>query len=159
MGDMVNLASRLEGANKFFGTTIMASETTVAPPARHSPGASSTASGSRAASSRSRSTSRSASPTLCPPGQALRVEAYQEGLARYRARDFAGALEAFNRHPDDPPAAKFAARVRELLAEPPGPDWEPINALEEKVTLQGVTLAYSRPLSQESRGWPGQARP
>ena len=30
MGDMVNLASRLEGANKFFGTTIIASETTVA---------------------------------------------------------------------------------------------------------------------------------
>ena len=30
MGDMVNLASRLEGANKVFGTTIMASETTVA---------------------------------------------------------------------------------------------------------------------------------
>ena len=45
MGDMVNLASRLEGANKFFGTTIMASETTVAPPAMRSRGASSTRSG------------------------------------------------------------------------------------------------------------------
>lgn len=29
IGDTINLASRLEGANKFFGTTIMASETTV----------------------------------------------------------------------------------------------------------------------------------
>ena len=29
MGDMVNLAARLEGANKYFATTIMASETTM----------------------------------------------------------------------------------------------------------------------------------
>ena len=50
MGDMVNLASRLEGANKFFGTTIIASETTVAADRRQrSPGASSTPSASRAA--------------------------------------------------------------------------------------------------------------
>ena len=30
MGDMVNLASRLEGANKYFGTSIMAAEATMA---------------------------------------------------------------------------------------------------------------------------------
>ena len=30
MGDAVNLASRLEGANKYFGTSIMAAEATVA---------------------------------------------------------------------------------------------------------------------------------
>ena len=52
MGDMVNLASRLEGANKLFGTTIIASEATVALTGRRSRGASSTPSGSRAAARR-----------------------------------------------------------------------------------------------------------
>ena len=46
-------------------------------------------------------------PARCPPDQAARAAAYAEGLARYRARDFAGALEAFSRCPDDPPAGEI----------------------------------------------------
>jgi adenylate cyclase len=132
MGDMVNLASRLEGANKFFGTTIMASETT-----RNATGETFVWRELDGIKVKGRNQAVKIYEPLglagaVSPDQAARVAAYQEGLARYRVRDFAGALEAFNRYPDDPPAAKFAARVRELLAEPPGPDWEPINALEEK---------------------------
>ena len=63
---------------------------------------------------------------------AARAKAYAEGLARYRARDFAGAAEHFARAADDPPAARFAERARELAQNPPGPDWEPVNTLEEK---------------------------
>jgi adenylate cyclase len=132
MGDMVNLASRLEGANKFFGTTIMASETT-----RNATGETFVWRELDGIKVKGRNQAVKIYEPLglagaVSPDQAARVAAYQEGLARYRVRDFAGALEAFNRYPDDPPAAKFAARVRELLTEPPGPDWEPINALEEK---------------------------
>jgi adenylate cyclase len=132
MGDMVNLASRLEGANKFFGTTIMASETT-----RNATGETFVWRELDGIKVKGRNQAVKIYEPLglagaVSPDQAARVAAYAEGLARYRARDFAGALEAFNRYPDDPPAAKFAARVRELLTEPPGPDWEPINALEEK---------------------------
>ncbi len=59
--------------------------------------------------------------------------AYAEGLARFRARDFAGAAEHFARSADaDPPSALFLERARELVRHPPGPDWEPVNALEEK---------------------------
>jgi len=132
MGDMVNLASRLEGANKFFGTTIMASETT-----RNATGEAFAWRKLDGIKVKGRNQAVKVYEPLglagaVPPDQGQRVAAYEDGLARYRARDFAGALEAFGRFPDDPPAAKFAARVRELLAEPPGPDWEPVNTLEEK---------------------------
>ena len=65
--------------------------------------------------------------------QAEYAKAYAEGLARFRARDFVGAAEAFARAAGkDPPSALFLARADELARSPPGPDWEPNNALEEK---------------------------
>jgi hypothetical protein len=79
--------------------------------------------------------------TACPlgvvgevvPHVLLRAQAYGEGLARYRARDFAAAAEQFARiASDDPPAALFLARVRQLAQQPPGPDWEPVSVQEEK---------------------------
>ena len=67
------------------------------------------------------------------PEQTAQAEAYAAGLARFRARNFAGAAEHFARTAEtDPPSARFLERVRELLRQPPGPDWEPVNALEEK---------------------------
>ena len=132
MGDMVNLASRLEGANKFFGTTVMASETTQ------------TAAGDAFAwreLDAIRVKGRAQAVNIYEPlglaadlsaEQRARAEAYADGLGRFRARDFAAAADMFMNIPDDPPAARFAARARELSEHPPGPDWEPVNALEEK---------------------------
>ena len=108
MGDMVNLASRLEGANKLFGTTIIASETTVAltgrrlrlARARRDP-----RQGPRPA--RSRSSSRSAQP------------AGRAGAGVARARPTRRASRAIARatlpapphnsraSPSDPPATLF----------------------------------------------------
>jgi adenylate cyclase len=62
-----------------------------------------------------------------------RAQAYGEGLARYRARDFAAAAAQFARVAgDDPPSALFLARVRQLAQQPPGTDWDPVTAQEEK---------------------------
>jgi adenylate cyclase len=133
MGDMVNLASRLEGANKFFGTTIMASETTMA-----LTGAAFVWRELDTIRVKGRIGEIRIYEPLAAAGQATSQQAawkktYAEGLARWRARDFAGAAEHFARSADaDPPATLFLERASELARHPPGPDWEPVNGLEEK---------------------------
>ena len=133
MGDMVNLASRLESANRFYGTTIMASETTMA------------ASGDAfvwreidAIRVKGRAGAVTVFEPLAAAGEATPEQeacanAYAEGLARFRARDFVAAAEHFAPAASaDPPSALFLQRAKELAQNPPGPDWQPINALEEK---------------------------
>jgi class 3 adenylate cyclase/CHASE2 domain-containing sensor protein len=133
MGDMVNLASRLEGANKFFGTTILVSERTKA-----SAGGEFVWREIDAIRVKGRAQAVKVYEPLAAKGEATaeqtaRAQAYAEGLQRFRVRDFAGAAEHFAGVAEiDPPSAAFLERANELAAHPPGPDWEPINALEEK---------------------------
>src|SRR6185312_2388139 len=91
MGDTVNLASRLEGANKVFGTTVIASEVTV------------TLTGQalvwreldrivvKGRAGAVRIYEPLAAAATATPGY---IKAYAEGLARFRDRDFAGAAQA-----------------------------------------------------------------
>jgi class 3 adenylate cyclase len=133
MGDTVNLASRLEGANKFFATTIIASETTMALSGAAFVWRELDTIRVKGRATAVRIYEPLAAADAVTPEQLSRGKAYAEGLARFRARDFTGAAEHFARVADaDPPSALFLARVRELARRPPGPDWEPVNALEEK---------------------------
>jgi adenylate cyclase len=133
MGDVVNLASRLEGANRLYGTTIIASEATAA--------LTGNAFVWRELDAIRVKGRREAVRIFEPLGVAgevaphvlSRAQAYGEGLARYRARDFAAAAAQFARVAgDDPPSALFLARVRQLAQQPPGTDWDPVTAQEEK---------------------------
>jgi adenylate cyclase len=133
MGDTVNLASRLEQSNKLYGTTIIASESTVALT-------------DEAFAWRELDTIRVKGRTEAvrifeplgladqvAPDLISRARTYEEGLTRYRARDFAAAADQFARVAGaDAPSAYFLARVRELARQPPGADWEPVNVQEEK---------------------------
>jgi class 3 adenylate cyclase/CHASE2 domain-containing sensor protein len=133
MGDMVNLASRLEGANKFFGTTIMASEATMTLTGSAFAWRELDAIRVKGRENAVRIYQPLAEAGEVTPEQAAPMQDYAEGLARFRARDFEGAAGLFARSADaDPPAARFLARARELARHPPGPDWEPVNTLEEK---------------------------
>jgi adenylate cyclase len=133
MGDMVNLASRLEGANKYFATTVMASEATM-----RLTGSAFEWREIDAIRVKGRAGTVKVFEPLGAAGtlsvqQTAHAKAYAEGLARFRAGAFADAARAFALSAaDDPPSALFLARAQRLTRCPPGPDWEPINTLEEK---------------------------
>lgn len=133
MSDAVNLTSRLEGANKFYGTSIIASETTVA------------LAGS-AFAWRELDTIRVKGRTQAlkiydlvalserlPEPQAALIADYAEGLAHWRAGEFDLAEKCFGRSAGtDRPAAIFRERARQMAAHSPGAEWDPIRTLQEK---------------------------
>lgn len=133
MSDAVNLASRLEGANKYYGTTIAASDTTVA------------LTGSTFAwreLDSVRVQGRAAPVRICEllalagqetPQQGAAVAAYAEGLSHWRSREFDAAARCFARFADtDPPSALFLDRAKAFISDPPESAWEPVHALEGK---------------------------
>ncbi|WLB52412.1 CHASE2 domain-containing protein [Bradyrhizobium sp. 521_C7_N1_3] len=133
MSDTVNVASRLEGANKYYGTAIMASETTMAQTGD-------TFSWRELDAIRvlGRGEAIKVFEPLADKGaesaeQTKVATAYAEGLACWRAREFAKAAEAFDGVAKiDPASALFAKRAKALTANPPSPEWTPVNTLEGK---------------------------
>lgn len=132
MGDAVNVAAWLEEANRHFGCTVLASETTMtltrtkflwreidlvqlkgrdAPLRVFEPLA--------IAEERSEEIEK-------------RITHYAAGLACWRARDFAGSAREFGLIADcDVSAALFRARAEHLAAQPPGADWQAITTLQK----------------------------
>lgn len=133
MSDTVNVASRLEGANKYYGTAIMASESTMAQ----------TGDGfAWRELDAIRVLGRGEAVRVFEPladrgaesaGQKKIAAAYAEGLACWRAREFAKAAGAFGRMAEmDPASALFGKRATALATDPPRSDWTPVNILEGK---------------------------
>jgi adenylate cyclase len=133
MSDAVNVASRLEGANKYYGTAIIASETTVA-----ATGSTFTWRELDATRVKGRTTAVKIYELVALAGEATPQQqevaaAYAEGLLRWRKRDFAAAAQSFGRVAAfDAPSRFFLASAQKYANEPPGPDWEPVSALEGK---------------------------
>ncbi len=127
MGDTVNIASRLEGANKSYGTQTLVDEATAA---------------ALAGAIETREIDLLAAVGKTEPVRIfellgergstnlLRLElrdAFAAALASYRACDWdraeAGFHEALRIWPDDPPSLILAARTAALREQPPGKDW------------------------------------
>jgi class 3 adenylate cyclase len=132
MGDTVNLASRLEGSNKLYGTAIIASEATVERSGRAFVWRELDAIRVKGRAQAVRIFEPLGAAGEVAPDVIAHAEIYGAGLARYRAGDFAAAAEQFARIAgEDPPAALFLQRARRLAGEPPGPGWEPVTPQQE----------------------------
>ena len=137
IGDSVNLAARLESATKLYGVKILVSEHTVAelkrdialreidlirvkgqdrPVAVYEP------------------LDYHTQTTF--PSRVSTLEAYQRGLACYRARDWRRAItcfeQALNTHQQDIPSSIYLKRCLEYSENPPIDDWDGVWTMMEK---------------------------
>ena len=136
MGDTVNLASRLEGANKVYGSRILLSEATVA---------------GAADAIEAREIDRVVLLGQTEPQAVFEIMGrkgeltaaqtellthFSEGLVAYRARRWDEALRAFaaalESVPNDGPSMTFIKRIDSLMKTPPGEDWDGSWRLEQK---------------------------
>jgi len=137
IGDNVNLAARLESANKHYGTTVLVAASTVE-------------------RLRARTVLRQldliqvkgkSQPTLAYesldhydaarfPKLPTLIAAYEAGLGCYQRRDWANAIqhfgEALEAAPSDRPSQIFIDRCRYYDENPPPPDWNGVWIMAEK---------------------------
>lgn len=136
MGDSVNLASRLEGANKFYGTSTMISENVyrevkdlvVVRPL-----------------DRIRVVGKAEPITvyelICRKGEMTQEQSelltiYLEGIEHFSNRDWNKARQSFKNalkiDPNDGPCLKFIERCTEYLKNPPSKNWDGVYSLKAK---------------------------
>jgi adenylate cyclase len=137
IGDNVNLAARLEGANKHYGTTVLLSASTVE------------ALKSRAVLRRidrvqvkGKSQSTLAYESMAHyeaekfPGLPALIRAYEKGLDCYERRDWAQAIEHFGdaleAAPSDQPSRIFIDRCRYYSDNPPPDSWTGVWIMDDK---------------------------
>ncbi len=136
LGDAVNLASRLEGLNKYYGTRILITETThdrvrdefVARPVD-------------VVAVKGKSTGVKIYELIVERDQAGQdvlafVSLCEEGMKSYLRREWSKAEECFRAvlqiRPDDQPAQILVARCVTYGKTPPPPDWSGVTSMQEK---------------------------
>jgi len=132
MGDTVNLASRLEGAGKFYGVSILISEFTfeqaeaelvvrpvdvVRVVGKTQPVKIYELLGLKSG---------------FPPEKLDWLKIFNQAWQAYRERDFAQALTLFASLPEEGLTRFYVRRCQEFLTSPPPPDWDGVFNLKEK---------------------------
>jgi adenylate cyclase len=127
MGDGVNLASRLEGLNKQYGTRILVSAD-VEREARE------TFSFRRLdrVAVKGKQQGVEVHELLGRGERSPVIVRYEQALEAYFDRRFEAALELLAGAADDPPSQVLAARCRHLRVEPPPADWNGVYVASEK---------------------------
>jgi adenylate cyclase len=136
IGDSVNLASRLEGAGKEYGTAILISEETY----RHAQAAVEVRELDllqvKGKQLPVRIYELVAKKGGLGPGQKRAYELFAEALALYRKQEWEEASRRLQQvlelNPEDGPAKTFIRRCQSYKANPPGPGWDGVYRLTTK---------------------------
>ncbi len=137
IGDSVNLASRLEGANKIYGTNIIISESTFRLTTKNFwcreldhirvKGKSKPVRIYEIIGNKNE---------VLGNVQKAYLEYYLRGLESYRKKDFNLALEFFQKaltiYPADEPSNEFSRRCKFNIKNPVPTDWDPVFDLKSK---------------------------
>jgi adenylate cyclase len=133
IGDGVNLASRLESANKQYGTSILVSDTT------HGMVTPDTfvfrlidriiAKGKQEPTTIYELIGRHGEVSA---EKLAEIATYEAAFAHYQARRFAEAAQVLAALPDDAPAGVLRQRCQHYLKDPPPPDWDGVHAMTTK---------------------------
>ena len=137
MGDHVNLGSRLEGANKFYGTHIMISEFTqeyikadfitreldlIRVKGKNKP--------IKVFELMAEKRERQDDNVI------QMLKSYNEGLGYYKAQNWDDAIEKFESClklvPNDTPSSEYRSRCIEYKFNSPGPEWDGVTVMTEK---------------------------
>jgi len=137
MGDSVNLGSRLEGANKFYGTDIMISEFTynfvkdefytreldlIKVKGKDKP--------IKVFQLITYKKDKVSEDFL------KMLDIYNKGIQHYKVQEWNDAIDCFesclNIIPEDPPSVEYRSRCIEYKFNSPGPDWDGITVMTEK---------------------------
>ena len=137
IGDSVNSASRLEGANKEYGTYLMISEATYEAAKAHIivreldlirvKGKSEPVRGYELMAK---------AEDGLPEDKERMIQTFLQGLEAYKNRQWAEALERFRTAlkivPDDGPSATYVGRCEAFLRNPPPEDWDGVYVMTTK---------------------------
>jgi adenylate cyclase len=131
IGDAVNLASRLEGLNKHYGTTIIASESVAAQARDHF-----VFRRLDCVAVKGKTQAVPIYELLAAKDQAGEMQdvitAYETAFDAYLGRDFAAAAEILESQTSDAPSAVLLNRCRAFEQEPPPSDWRGVSVATSK---------------------------
>ena len=136
IGDSINLGSRLEGANKYYGTGVIISEPTHKAAAAEIEARELDLIRVQGKTQPIRIFELTAMKNGLPPETKAAHGLFSDGIRLYRARRFADAMDLFvavdRALPGDPPTGIYIQRCRRFFEVPPPPDWDGVHAMTSK---------------------------
>jgi len=135
LGDRVNLASRLEGLNKLYGTAVLVDEATVAACGTHYAWRRLDRVVVKGHNEPTWIHELLGAQDAVDAGTLARARAYEAAWERYAAREFDAALDALDAllaEAPDTAAQRLRARCAALAARAPGQEWEAVYRAETK---------------------------